>query len=64
MCPSFTFGIEGGMWDVIALIPDHCLSIYFISHFIKNTDCQGVHVKLKRHTKPQKLRTDSAGLLN
>ena len=23
------FGIEGGMWDVIVLIPDHCLSIYF-----------------------------------
>ena len=22
-------GIEGGMWDVIVLIPDHCLSIYF-----------------------------------
>ena len=26
---SFPFGIEGGMWDVIVLIPDHCLSIYF-----------------------------------
>ena len=23
-------GIEGGMWDVIILIPDHCLSIYFV----------------------------------
>ena len=29
VCPSFHFGIEGGMWDVIVLIPDHCLSIYF-----------------------------------
>ena len=29
VCPSFPFGIEGGMWDVIALIPDHCLSIHF-----------------------------------
>ena len=29
MRPSFPFGIEGGMWDVIVLIPDHCLSIYF-----------------------------------
>ena len=29
MCPSFPFGIEGGMWDVIELIPDHRLSIYF-----------------------------------
>ena len=22
------FGIEGRMWDVIVLIPDHCLSVY------------------------------------
>ena len=30
MCVSFfPFGIEGGMWDAIVLIPDHCLSIYF-----------------------------------
>ena len=29
VCPSFPFGIEGGMWGVIVLIPDHCLSIYF-----------------------------------
>ena len=29
MCPSFSFGIEVGMWDVIVLIPDHCPSIYF-----------------------------------
>ena len=28
VCPSFPFGIEGGMWGVIVLIPDHCLSIY------------------------------------
>ena len=26
----FPFGFEGGMWDLIALIPDHCLSIYFV----------------------------------
>ena len=25
---SFPFGSEGGMWDLILLIPDHCLSIY------------------------------------
>ena len=29
VCPSFPFGIEGGMWDVIALIPDHLMSVYF-----------------------------------
>ena len=26
---SFSFGFEGGMWDVIVFIPDHWLSIYF-----------------------------------
>ena len=31
VCPSFPFGIKGGMWDVIVLIPDHCLSICFSS---------------------------------
>ena len=29
LCMSFPFGYEGGMWDLIVLIPDHCLSIYF-----------------------------------
>ena len=24
------FGIEGGIWDVIVYIPDHCLSIYLV----------------------------------
>ena len=31
VCPSFPFDIKGGMWDVIVLIPDHCLSIYFVT---------------------------------
>ena len=22
------FGSEGGMWDLIVLVPDHCLSFY------------------------------------
>ena len=26
--PSVPFGFEGRMWDLIVLIPDHCLSIY------------------------------------
>ena len=29
VCPSFPFVIEGRMWVVIVLIPDHCLSIFF-----------------------------------
>ena len=28
VCPSFPFGIEGGMCGVIVLSPNHCLSIY------------------------------------
>ena len=30
VCPSFSFGIAGVMWDVTELIPDHCLSIDFV----------------------------------
>ena len=33
MRPSFPFGIEGRIWVVIVLIPDHCLSIYFICKY-------------------------------
>ena len=29
VCPSFPFGFEGGMLNLIALIPDHCLSMFF-----------------------------------
>ena len=31
VCASFPFGFEGGMWDLIVVVPDHCLfftSIY------------------------------------
>ena len=28
-CSSFPFGFEGGICDLVVLIPDHCLSIYF-----------------------------------
>ena len=29
-CPSFPFGFEGVMLVLIVLIPDHCLSVYFV----------------------------------
>ena len=29
VCPSFPFGFEGGVLDLIVLIPDHRLSLYF-----------------------------------
>ena len=32
VCASLPFCFEGGMWDLIVVIPDHCLSIYFVFH--------------------------------
>ena len=29
ICASFPFGFDGGIWDPIALIPDHCVFIHF-----------------------------------
>ena len=29
LCVLLIFGFEGGMWDLIALIPDHCFSVNF-----------------------------------
>ena len=26
----FPFGFEGRMWDLIVLVPDHCLSFYSV----------------------------------
>ena len=34
VCPTFPFGFEGGMWDLIVLIPDNCLSIYLAGLFV------------------------------
>ena len=30
VCLSFPFGFECGMWDLILLIQDHCLSVYIL----------------------------------
>ena len=32
-CVSFSLGYEDEMWDLIVLVPDHCLSFYFTSEF-------------------------------
>ena len=32
MFVSFPFDFENGLWDVIVLIPDHCLSTYFLRY--------------------------------
>ena len=29
VCASFPFGFEVGMWDLIVLVTDHCISFYF-----------------------------------
>ena len=34
VCPLFPFGLEGGNWDLVVLISDHCLSIYFSCRFL------------------------------
>ena len=31
----FPLGFEGGMWDLIVSVPDHCLSFYCIRSFVK-----------------------------
>ena len=40
LCVSFfsPFDIEGGVWDVILLIPNYCLSIYFSEETTLNAD--------------------------
>ena len=30
---SFPFGFNGGMWDLIVLVPDHCLCFFFFFFF-------------------------------
>ena len=29
VCASFPFGFDDGMWDLIVLVPGHCLSFYY-----------------------------------
>ena len=33
MCSTLSFGFEGGIWDLIVLIPDHCLSVNSVRVF-------------------------------
>ena len=30
MYASFPFGFEGGVWDLIVIVPDHCFSFYLV----------------------------------
>ena len=29
-CVSIPFGFEGGMWDLLVLVPDYCFSFTFL----------------------------------
>ena len=33
-CAPFRFNSQGGMWDFIVLVPNHCLSFYFVCVFL------------------------------
>ena len=46
VCPSFPFGVKGGMWYLIVLIPDYCLSIYFTNVEVKIKD---ISLKFPKH---------------
>ena len=51
MCPSFPFGIEDGMWNVIVLIPDLLrkkLYLKYITNYraIRTRNENAVHVPL------------------
>ena len=35
VCVCFPFGLAGGMWDLIVLVPDHCLSLLFLKEILK-----------------------------
>ena len=41
----FPFGFEGRMWDLIASVPDHCLSFYFteLSHAVITLGCVNIY---------------------
>ena len=39
---SFPFGLECGMWDLIVLLPDHCLSFQFLRCYPYNKKCYGM----------------------
>ena len=38
MCVSLPFGFESGMWDLIVLVPDHCLYFYFSYSLLPSSD--------------------------
>ena len=52
MYSSIPFGLEGGMWDLIVLIPDHCHSkegrLYFFTPGIRSIEVHTLSFPLFR----------------
>ena len=51
MCASFSFGFEGGKWDLIVLIPDRNLSFHFeclVYSFVDSSTIQFLWINLDR----------------
>ena len=44
-CNTFPLGFEGGMWDLIVMIPDHCLSIYMYFTIVEIRECWQAAIK-------------------
>ena len=53
VCASFPFGIEGWIWDLIVLVPGHCL--YFLSLYLQTYVCRLI-VHLACHTEASSQR--------
>ena len=51
LCASFPFGFDGGMWEVIVLIPDHCLSSYSTKWFNNKQAYESLNKQFHFHMK-------------
>ena len=47
MCVSFRLGLEAGMWDLIVLVPEQCLSLKFLC---TNPDVVYQNILIKFHS--------------
>ena len=47
VCPSFPFGFDGWMWDLIVSVPDHCLS-FNLGRCGQYSEARAILVLLKR----------------
>ena len=45
LCASFPFSFEGGIWDLITIVPDHCLSFNFECKNVGNAGGETVQTR-------------------